>query len=66
MYDPLTRSGCADGSKMVGIAGIGGLGMMGIKIAVAMGCKAGGLLRTSTRPTLNFLLLLLRASVWCM
>jgi len=37
MYDPLVHFGAGKGGKRVGIMGAGGLGMMGIKIAVAMG-----------------------------
>jgi D-arabinose 1-dehydrogenase-like Zn-dependent alcohol dehydrogenase len=37
MYDPLVRLGAKAGTR-VGIVGLGGLGVMGVKIAKAMGC----------------------------
>lgn len=37
MYSPLKYWGANNGGKKVGIVGIGGLGQMGIKLAVAMG-----------------------------
>jgi uncharacterized zinc-type alcohol dehydrogenase-like protein len=37
LYEPLVAQGCKDGGKNIGIVGLGGLGMMGIKIAAAMG-----------------------------
>lgn len=52
MYDPLVRWGCADGSKKVGIAGIGGLGMMGIKIAAAMGCEVTAISTTASKEAM--------------
>lgn len=52
MYDPLVRFGCSDGSKKVGIAGIGGLGQMGIKIAAAMGCEVTAISTTASKEAL--------------
>ena len=37
MYDPLVHFGAAKGGKRVAIMGAGGLGMLGVKIAAAMG-----------------------------
>lgn len=37
LYDPLVRYGAKPGSK-VAVVGLGGLGIMGIKLAKAMGC----------------------------
>ena len=39
MWDPLRHWGAKPGMR-VGFVGIGGLGMMGIKLAKAMGCGA--------------------------
>jgi uncharacterized zinc-type alcohol dehydrogenase-like protein len=39
MYSPLAHWDCLKGGKTVGIAGIGGLGTMGVKLAKAMGNK---------------------------
>merc|ERR1719160_1890697 len=49
MYDPLKFWGLVDGpnDKVVGVAGIGGLGTMGIKLAKALGHKA---MAISTNP----------------
>mmetsp|Transcript_81447 Transcript_81447/g.141420 ORF Transcript_81447/g.141420 Transcript_81447/m.141420 type:complete len:419 (+) Transcript_81447:93-1349(+) len=38
MYDPLKAFGAKEGTR-VGIVGLGGLGVMGIKIANALGCQ---------------------------
>ena len=38
MYDPLIKLGAGPQTK-VGIAGLGGLGVMGVKIAKALGCS---------------------------
>ena len=38
MFDPLRRQGAKPGTK-VGIVGLGGLGMMGVKLAAAIGCE---------------------------
>ena len=37
MFSPLKQYGATVGGKRVGIAGIGGLGQMGIQLAAAMG-----------------------------
>ena len=37
MFDPLVAWNCLNGRKRVGIVGLGGLGMMGVKLAKAMG-----------------------------
>ncbi|CAE8614690.1 unnamed protein product [Polarella glacialis] len=47
MYEPLCEHGCKEGGKRVGVAGLGGLGMMGIKLAAAMGCEVTAI---STSP----------------
>ena len=39
-WDPLVRYGCLAGGKRVGIAGFGGLGHMGTKLAISMRCDA--------------------------
>mmetsp|Transcript_22722 Transcript_22722/g.71142 ORF Transcript_22722/g.71142 Transcript_22722/m.71142 type:complete len:370 (-) Transcript_22722:132-1241(-) len=39
MYDPLVHWGAGSGGKSVGIVGIGGLGVFGIKLAAALGNK---------------------------
>jgi uncharacterized zinc-type alcohol dehydrogenase-like protein len=52
MYDPLVRFGCGGGGKKVGIAGIGGLGQMGVKIAAAMGCEVTAISTTASKEAL--------------
>ncbi|CAE8643936.1 unnamed protein product [Polarella glacialis] len=37
VFEPLVANGCKEGGKKIGIVGLGGLGMMGIKLAAAMG-----------------------------
>ena len=37
LYDPLKHWGALKGGLRVGIAGLGGLGQMGLKLALAMG-----------------------------
>jgi len=46
MYDPLVKHGAADGTKRVGIVGLGGLGVMGIKLAKALGCSVTAISRS--------------------
>eukprot|EP00227_Mantoniella_beaufortii_P015055 CAMPEP_0197592856 /NCGR_PEP_ID=MMETSP1326-20131121/16142_1 /TAXON_ID=1155430 /ORGANISM="Genus nov. species nov., Strain RCC2288" /LENGTH=360 /DNA_ID=CAMNT_0043158661 /DNA_START=48 /DNA_END=1130 /DNA_ORIENTATION=+ len=53
MYDPLVRFGCSLGGKKVGIAGIGGLGMMGIKIAAAMGCEVTAISTSANKEAMS-------------
>ena len=45
LYDPLVRYGATKGSN-VAIIGIGGLGIIGMKIAKAMGCKVTAISRS--------------------
>jgi len=47
MYDPLKAHGAA--GKRVGIIGLGGLGIMGIKIAQALGCAVTAISRGPTK-----------------
>jgi uncharacterized zinc-type alcohol dehydrogenase-like protein len=50
MYDPLKHWGATRGKKMrIGIAGVGGLGSMGIKIAKALGHEVVGISFESQR-----------------
>jgi len=51
MYDPL-RALKAKAGTSVGIAGLGGLGMLGIKIAKAMGCKVTAISRSRRKEAL--------------
>jgi uncharacterized zinc-type alcohol dehydrogenase-like protein len=37
LYDPLKHWGALKGGLKIGIAGLGGLGLMGVKLALAMG-----------------------------
>lgn len=37
LFDPLKNWNALNGGLKIGIAGLGGLGMMGVKLAVAMG-----------------------------
>ena len=43
LWDPLMHFGAGKGGKKVGIAGIGGLGVMGIKLALALGNEVYGI-----------------------
>ena len=52
MFSPLKRFGAKQGTK-VGIAGLGGLGMTGIKIAKALGCEVTALSRTTAKEPLS-------------
>lgn len=45
MFDPLMRQGAKAGTR-VGIVGLGGLGMLGIKLAKALGCVVTAISRT--------------------
>jgi len=47
MYDPLKRQGATAGTR-VGIIGLGGLGLTGIKIAKLMGCTVTAISRTGS------------------
>ena len=47
MYDPLVKLGAGGTRKRVGIVGLGGLGVMGIKIAKAMGCEVTAISRSA-------------------
>jgi len=49
MYDPLVKLGAADAPKRVGIVGLGGLGVMGIKLAKALGCTVTAISRSSNK-----------------
>ena len=44
MFDPLKRQGATEGTR-VGIVGLGGLGIMGIKLAKALGCEVTAISR---------------------
>jgi len=48
LFDPLRRYGATVGTR-VGIAGIGGLGQMGIKIARALGCQVTAITRSPAK-----------------
>ena len=48
MFSPLKYFGAGKGGKRVGIVGIGGLGQMGIRLAVALGNEVTAI---STNPT---------------
>jgi uncharacterized zinc-type alcohol dehydrogenase-like protein len=48
LYDPLKVYGCKPGSK-IGIAGLGGLGQMGIRIAKAMGASVTVISRQASK-----------------
>lgn len=37
LYDPLKHWGALKGGMKIGVAGFGGLGLMGVKLAIAMG-----------------------------
>jgi len=51
MYDPLKVQGAKAGTR-VGIIGLGGLGVMGIKLAKAIGCKVTAISRTRGKEEL--------------
>jgi uncharacterized zinc-type alcohol dehydrogenase-like protein len=51
MYDPLIKLGAGPGSK-VGVVGLGGLGVMGIKLAKAMGCSVTAISRSGAKREL--------------
>lgn len=51
MYDPLKKLGCGPGSR-VGIIGLGGLGIMGVKIAVSMGATVTAIGRAPNKEHL--------------
>lgn len=49
MYDPLVKLGAGGTRKRVGIVGLGGLGVMGIKLAKAMGCEVTAISRSAAK-----------------
>jgi len=49
MYDPLRRQGAKAGTR-VGIVGLGGLGIIGIKLATALGCEVTAISRGAGIP----------------
>jgi len=51
MYDPLKRYGATKGTR-VGVIGLGGLGVMGIKLAKALGCVVTAISRTKAKEHL--------------
>lgn len=51
MFDPLKVHGVGKGSN-VGIVGMGGLGILGVRIAKAMGCKVTAISRSSAKRDL--------------
>jgi D-arabinose 1-dehydrogenase-like Zn-dependent alcohol dehydrogenase len=48
MYDPLERYGAKAGTK-VAVVGLGGLGVLGIQLAVAMGCDVTAISRSASK-----------------
>lgn len=53
MYDPMRHWGFTDGvKKTVGIIGIGGLGTMGVKLAVALGHEVVAISTTASKEKL--------------
>lgn len=51
MYDPLKLQGAKEGTR-VGVIGMGGLGVMGVKLAKAMGCKVTAISRGRAKEAL--------------
>ena len=51
MYDPLKKRGATKGTR-VGIVGLGGLGVMGVKLAVALGCEVTVISRAESKRAL--------------
>lgn len=51
LYDPLIRYGAGPGTK-VAVIGLGGLGIMGIKLATAMGCIVTAVSSTNSKEQL--------------
>jgi len=51
MFDPLMRQGAKAGTR-VGIVGLGGLGVLGIKLAAALGCKVTAISRSAAKESL--------------
>tara|TARA_B110000046_G_scaffold5639_1_gene6010 strand:+ start:75 stop:3116 length:3042 start_codon:yes stop_codon:yes gene_type:complete len=51
MYDPMKRAGVQAGTE-VGILGLGGLGVMGIKLAKALGCTVTAISRGDAKRAL--------------
>ena len=51
MYEPLRKHGAAVGTR-VGVIGLGGLGVMGIKLAKALGCTVTAISRTAAKQEL--------------
>ncbi len=52
LFDPLRRYGAAAGGKRVAVVGLGGLGVMGCKIARAMGCEVTAVSRARGKAAL--------------
>lgn len=52
VYDPLKLWGAGDSRKQIGVVGIRGLGLMGIKIARAMGCTVTSISRCNAKSEL--------------
>lgn len=48
MYDPLQRYGATAGTK-VAVVGLGGLGVLGIQLAIAMGCEVTAISRGTSK-----------------
>jgi D-arabinose 1-dehydrogenase-like Zn-dependent alcohol dehydrogenase len=48
LYDPLMAHGATAGTR-VGIVGLGGLGVMGLKLAKALGCQVTGISRLPSK-----------------
>merc|ERR1711871_864252 len=51
MYDPLKHHGAKEGTR-VGVVGLGGLGIMGIKLARSLGCKVTAISRSKAKEEL--------------
>ena len=51
MYDPLAKAKLSPGAS-VGIVGLGGLGIMGVQIAKAMGFEATAISRSDAKKGL--------------
>jgi len=51
MYDPLRRYGATKGTR-VAIVGLGGLGILGIKLAKALGCEVTAISRSVAKKTI--------------
>lgn len=51
LFDPLRRFGAAAGSR-VGVVGLGGLGVMGLKLAAALGCEVTAVTSSAAKADL--------------